>query len=74
MIEWLVFLSPAFVCFIVSLLFMGLFYRTGYNKGYLDGHKDGLAYGVKGLASPKSLIPACPHGFIDWDNCPECCH
>lgn len=33
------------------------------------------------VAPPKHLRvtapvtnPRCPHGFHDWDNCPDCCH
>lgn len=24
----------------------------------------------------RRLLPAnkCPHGFTDWDDCPDCCH
>lgn len=22
----------------------------------------------------KKVVRACPHGYLDWDNCPDCCH
>lgn len=24
--------------------------------------------------APPSAPASCPHGFRDWDNCPDCCH
>ena len=23
---------------------------------------------------PKGFMAACPHGFLNWDECPDCCH
>jgi hypothetical protein len=23
---------------------------------------------------PRSLKKQCPHGYEDWDECPDCCH
>lgn len=26
------------------------------------------------LLGYKKVVRECPHGYLDWDNCPDCCH
>lgn len=38
------------------------------------GHRAGVARSVDDalkIINPDNL---CPHGFKDWDDCPDCCH
>jgi hypothetical protein len=38
------------------------------------GHRAGIARSVEEalkIINPKNL---CPHGYDDWDLCPDCCH
>lgn len=29
---------------------------------------------AKKLGKKKEENPPCPHGYSDWDECPDCCH
>lgn len=26
------------------------------------------------LGRRRPIVRRCPHGFVDWDRCPICCH
>ena len=34
-----------------------------------------IAFAIAGLREEKIIeVRCCPHGYKDWDDCPDCCH
>lgn len=29
---------------------------------------------VRWMDAPDRPVEPCPHGYQDWDDCPDCCH
>lgn len=52
-------------------------WRLSTFSNYADKF-DGLANALEVLSPILAPVgpsyKTCPHGFIDWDFCPECCH
>jgi hypothetical protein len=44
--------------------------RGSVRQWYLTGAVAVLA----GLFEDKPKPKLCPHGYSDWDDCPDCCH
>lgn len=59
---------PAFCTLCMAVAGMGLSYWIGHAFGR-QAERDEVAQALRDMRDK-----ACPHGYVDWDECPVCCH
>jgi hypothetical protein len=68
-----------FIAVVIGLIGY-LIWDHGERKGYERGYQDGLMSAGIGTQRVVDYInqsrkpKPCPHGCVDWDECPVCCH
>lgn len=57
---------------IIDIVIVGaLFFLAGMVQGYQQGRNE------ERKRSQETILKVnrqCPHGYEDWDKCPDCCH